>query len=193
MLKASTANGLAYAGPGEISELAADFNTMAETLETSEAQRSDLIRNLAHEFRTPLMNLRGYIEGIEDGVFQFDDETVGATKRQLERMERLINDLSLLSRVDAKREEVRPERAALESICLAAINTVRPQFVQKGVELRCEPIPPDLFVLADPIRSEQVLTNLLTNSLRHTPAGGEVVLWATQDAKGAAMHVKDNG
>ena len=182
-----------YAGPGEISDLVADFNMMAEALEASETQRSDLIRNLAHEFRTPLMNLRGYIEGVEDGVFQFDEETIGATKRQLERMERLMNDLSLLSRVDAGRESVQPERVGLESICQAAINTVRPQFVQKGVGLRCEPIPPDLFVLADPIRTEQVLTNLLINALRHTPAEGEVVLWATRGTDQATMHVRDTG
>lgn len=86
-----------YAGPGEIGELARDFNTMAQTLQNAEAQRRDLVRNLAHEFRTPLMNLRGYVEGVEDGVFAFD-ETTEATKRQLERLERLMNDLSLLSR-----------------------------------------------------------------------------------------------
>ena len=60
--------------------------------------------------------------------------------------------------------------------------------------LHCEPIPPELKVLADPLRSEQVLTNLLSNALRYTPAGGEVVLWASDEADGrVAMHVKDTG
>ena len=183
---------VSYAGASEISDLAADFNVMAETLETSEAQRSELIRNLAHEFRTPLMNLRGYIEGVEDGVFAFD-ETTEATKRQLERLERLMNDLSLLSRVDARRESVSPERVALETVCSASVRAVRPQFLQKGVALRCEPIPAELSVTADPIRTEQVLTNLLMNALRHTPEEGEVVLWATQQADWAVMHVMDSG
>jgi len=184
---------VAYLGPSEISDLAADFNTMANSLETVEAQRSDLIRNLAHEFRTPLMNLRGYIEGVEDGVFQLNEETVLATKRQLERLERLMNDLSLLSRVDAKRETVKPERSLLEAICHAALDSVRPQFVKKGVELRCEVIASDLLVMADPIRTEQVLTNLLTNALRHTSVGDDVVLWVSQDAKRAFVHVEDTG
>lgn len=181
-----------YAGPGEVGELADDFNTMAETLQASEAQRSDLVRNLAHEFRTPLMNLRGYVEGVEDGVFEFGD-TTEATKRQLERLERLMNDLALLSRVDAKRESVTPEQVSLEAICSASINAVRPQFLRQRVSLRCKPIPPELLVMADPIRSEQVLTNLLMNALRHTPAGGEVVLWAARKAPHAVMHVKDTG
>ncbi len=181
-----------YRGPGEISDLAADFNTMAQTLASVEVQRSDLIRNLAHEFRTPLMNLRGYIEGVEDGVFQLD-ETLAATKQQLERLERLMNDLALLSRVDAKQETVNPESTSLEAICVAALNTVKPQFLEKVVMLEFLSASEDLKVLADPIRTEQVLTNLLTNALRHTLSGGEVKLWFSSNAKEAAVFVSDTG
>src|SRR5690606_36852034 len=85
--------------PGEIGELAAAFNTMAEALERSEERRVQLVADLAHEFRTPLSNLRGYLEGLEDGVFR-PEELAAPAKRQVERLERLADDLSLLSRVE---------------------------------------------------------------------------------------------
>ena len=185
---------LDVSGPGEVGSLAQSFNQMAQALETSEAQRVELIRNLAHEVRTPLTNLRGYLEGLEEGLFEADEETFTASKRQVTRLEKLLNDLSLLSRVESQQEPVEVEPVSLESICLTSLQAVRPQYLQKGVGLHCEPIPPELKVLADPLRSEQVLTNLLSNALRYTPAGGEVVLWASDEAGGmAAMHVKDTG
>lgn len=184
---------LDVSGPGEVGSLAQSFNRMAGTLEAGEAQRTELIRNLAHEVRTPLTNLRGYLEGLQEGLFEADEETFEASRRQLARLERLLDDLSLLSRVESQQEQVTLERVALETICLASLQAVRPQYLHKGVDLHCEPISPDLRVEADPLRSEQVLTNLLGNALRHTPAGGEVVLWASEEGDRVAMHVKDTG
>lgn len=181
-------------GPGEVSTLANSFNEMAGALQRGEAQRVELVRNLAHEVRTPLSNLRGYLEGLEDGLFEPEPETFAASKRQVTRLERLLDDLLLLSRIEAKQESVRPVAFSLESICLRALGAVRPQFLQKGVALHCKTIPPELTVWADPLRTEQTLTNLLTNALRHTPAGGEVVLWHSDEGRDrVAMHVRDSG
>ena len=182
-----------YSGPVEISDLAADFNSMASALASAETQRSELIRNLAHEFRTPLMNLRGYIEGVEDDIFELNPETIQATKRQLERLERLMTDLSLLSRVDAKQESVHIERHNLETICQASVAVVKPQFVSKGVTLICKPFDTPLWVMADAGRTEQVLVNLLTNALKHTQASGTVTLRASSDAHVVTLHVEDTG
>lgn len=182
-----------YAGPGEVGELATDFNMMATSLQSAEMQRAELVRNLAHEFRTPVMNLRGYVEGIEDGIFELNAETISATKRQLERIERLMNDLALLSRVDANQETVKPEKVLLSRLCLTAAESVRPQFLQKGVALKVGSISEESYVIADPIRTGQVLSNLLANALRHTDEGGEVKLWASEEIDDAAIHVKDTG
>jgi histidine kinase len=182
-----------YKGPGEMTDLATDFNTMAQSLASAELQRSELIRNLAHEARTPLMNLGGYIEALEDGVFILNKETLIAIKRQLTRLERLMNDLSLLSRVEARQESVKPEKADLDTILKASTTPLQPQFESKKVALKLEPSLTKLLVFADPIRTEQILSNLLTNALRHTPKGGQVKVWLEQEVKQIIIHVEDTG
>ena len=180
--------------PGEIGDLATSFNAMVSALNESESRRVELLGNVAHEFRTPLSSLRGNLEGLQDGLFTLDDETVEVSLREVARLERLVADLSLLARVEGGQGIVRPERVSLEAICLQTIAALRPLFRAKGVELRCLPIPPSLMVIADPQRTAQVLANLLTNALRHTPSGGEVVLWAdVTDSRHVTMQVRDTG
>lgn len=180
--------------PGEIGDLANSFNAMVSALNETEARRVELLGNVAHEFRTPLSSLRGNLEGLQDGLFTLDDETMEVSLREVARLERLVADLSLLARVEAGQGTVRPERVSLEAICLQTIAALRPLFVAKGVGLRCVPIPPSLMVMADPQRTAQILANLLTNALRHTPSGGEVVLWAdVTDSRHVTMHVRDTG
>lgn len=162
--------------PSEISDLAQAFNDMAAALETTEARRVELLGNVAHEFRTPLSSLHGYLEGLSDGVFQNDAVTLTACQRQLERLERLVEDLSLLSRVETGQEPVTPQPTPVRDLLEAVVSTFMPAFAHKGVRLRPAPVPAPLAVLADPERTQQVLGNLVANALRHTPPGGEVQL-----------------
>lgn len=180
--------------PGEIGDLANSFNAMVSALNETEARRVELLGNVSHEFRTPLSSLRGNLEGLQDGLFTLEDETVEVSLREVARLERLVADLSLLARVEAGQGTVKPKRVSLEAICSQTIAALRPLFVAKGVGLRCVPIPPSLMVMADPQRTAQVLANLLTNALRHTPPGGEVVIWADlTDSRQVRMHVQDTG
>jgi len=180
--------------PGEIGDLAAAFNAMAAALETSEARRVELIRNVAHEFRTPLSSLHGYLEGLEDGLFDADAETLDAFKRQVTRLERLVDDLSLLSRVETGEEPVRTETLEVAKLLEPTVAGLRPQYTAKGVELVLEPIEKSLRVIADPERCAQVVSNLLANALRHTPAGGEVRVAASLCKSGeVGIHVRDSG
>ena len=185
---------LEVSSPGEIGELAHSFNDMAAALDKTEARRVELLGNVAHELRTPLSSLRGHLEGLQDGVFTLEDETIEVSLGEVTRLERLVDDLSLLSRIEAGQGTIKPERVSLEAICAKTLASLRPLFVDKGVGLRCLPIPPTLMVKADPQRTAQVLANLLTNALRHTPPGGEVTLWADErDNHLIAMHVRDTG
>lgn len=179
--------------PGEVGDLAEAFNAMAETLEHTERTRMELLADVAHEFRTPLSNLRGYVEGIEDGVFRPDKPVFGACKRQLERLDHLIEDLSLLSRLETGQVALNPAPVAPRVLLEQAVADLAPGFVQKGVRLRIVAQGSSPAVLADPERTPQVLTNLLQNALRFTPSGREVRLDAIHEGDAVRFDVLDQG
>ncbi|HET8986333.1 MAG TPA: HAMP domain-containing sensor histidine kinase [Trueperaceae bacterium] len=184
---------LAVRAPGEIRDLATAFNTMAENLERSEERRVQLIADLAHEFRTPLSNLRGYLEGLEDGVFR-PEELAAPVIRQVERLSRLADDLSLLSRVETGQLELHPAVVEAEDLLSAAADAFRPRFEAKGVVLDLRPGRGGLSVWADEERVGQVLSNLVANALRHTPQNGSVTLTAAPTDDGMVrFEVIDTG
>lgn len=182
------------AAPGEVGDLADAFNRMADTLQRSEARRVELLADVAHEFRTPLSNLRGYVEGLEDGVFEDVSGVLEASRRQLERLDHLVDDLSLLSRVETGQLELAP--AAVESGALleATAGAFRPDAERAGVTLEVRAPASAPVVLADRERTLQVLANLVGNALRYTPRGGRVVLEVAPVARGKARFtVRDTG
>src|SRR5690625_723269 len=183
---------LTSSAPGEIGELAAAFNTMAGTLQHSEERRIQLMADVAHEFRTPLSNLRGYLEGLEDSVFQ-PEELAGPANRQLRRLERLADDLSLLSRVETGQVNLNPEQLSATDLLTAVTEAFRPAFETKGVNLVLNATGGGL-VWADSERTEQILSNLVANALRFTPPGGTVTLNAEPTGTGVIrFEVNDTG
>lgn len=180
--------------PGELGELAEAFNAMAATLERSEARRVQLLGDVAHEFRTPLSNLKGYLEGLEDGVFEPDEATLSACARQVTRLGRLVDDLSLLSRVETGQLDLAPERLAARELLADAAEAFRGRFDRKGVALEVDAPASTETIHADPLRTEQVVANLLANALRHTPPGGRVTLSARRLPRGEVrFEVRDEG
>lgn len=166
--------------PGEVGDLAGSFNAMAETLEQTEKQRVDLLASVAHEFKTPLSSLHGYLDGLEDGVFQADAETVTACQRQVLRLERLVTDLSLLSRVETGQQQFVMKSVRARDLLEQTQATFRPQFEKRNVALSVKQVPASWRVVTDYYRTDQVLSNLVVNALRHTPSGGTVELSACE-------------
>ena len=179
--------------PGEIGELAAAFNDMAASLEQTEARRVELLANVAHEFKTPLTSLKGYVAGLRDGLFEADVDTLEACERQLGRLERLVADLSLLSRVETGQEELESRKLLVGDLLEQARTTFLPAYREKGVHLEVEAPQKRLSVLADPQRTSQVLANLLDNALKHTASGGEVVISAEEAHDSVRFEVRDTG
>ena len=180
--------------PGEIGELAETFNGMAEALEQTETCRIDLLANVAHEFKTPLSSLHGYVTGLQDGIFKADEETLAACARQVARLERLAGDLSLLSSVETGQEVLYARSLNVGEMLEQAAAAFRPAYTRNGVILYATSAPTALKVQADPQRTSQVLTNLLDNALKHTPRGGEVRLSVAEAREGEVMfEVKDTG
>ncbi len=180
--------------PGEIGDLARTFNEMASALETTERRRIELLDNVAHEFKTPLSNLRGYLDGLVEGVFDCNEETVTICERQLTRLERLVADISLLSRVETGQEFLQTVPVEAVTLLDGVVAAFQPQSREKGVALSLEFPPARVRVLADAQRTGQVLSNLVANALRHTPEGGKIWLSAKQrDPTEVVFGVADTG
>ena len=176
----------------ELAELARDVNRLAVALETTERRRARLVSEVAHEMRTPLTTIEGYIEGMLDGVFEPDEETLVAVGEETARLQRLASDLAELSRSEEGAVALHLRIADLGEVAATSARRLRPQFDEKEVTLDVQSGPP-LPVEIDADRIAQVLTNLLGNALTYTPTGGRVAVRATRDHDQALISVSDSG
>lgn len=181
----------------ELGQLAASFNEMASALEQTERRRVELVGDVAHELRTPITTLTGYLEGLMDGVVEPSPETWATLHTESLRLRRLVDDLQELSRAEAGQIPLHTARISPASVVNAARERVAAQYAEKGLELRITE-PTNLpAISADPDRAVQVLTNLLTNALRYTPATqsspGRVEVSVTREGRMLAFHVRDTG
>jgi two-component system sensor histidine kinase BaeS len=162
-------------GPDEVARLADSFNDMAVALEEQERLRREFIANAAHEIKTPLTNLQGYLEALRDEVMPADRETFQSLWDEAERLVRLARSLDLLAEDEptARRRELVDVDVA--SVGRTAAELAGPAFVAAGLTFEVD-LPPPLPVLADPDALSQVFSNLLQNAVRYTPAPGSVWL-----------------
>ncbi len=177
----------------ELAQLALSFNRMAARLESVEEMRRRLIGDVAHELRTPLTAIKGSMEALIDGVLPPEPQTFQKIHREADRLQRLVEDLQELSRVEAGAYELdlRPHAAA--DLLAEVVERLGDQYGEKGVALEVEPVDPDLRVMADGQRVGQVLLNLVGNSLQYTPQGGRVRLRALRDGTWVRFEVQDTG
>lgn len=176
----------------ELAAVASDVNSLAQALEETEQRRLHLISEVAHEMRTPVATLKGYVEGLLDGVFDPDPETLASSLGEINRLERLAGDLSTLSRAEEGRVDLHLESIDLAALVTEVADRLRPQFDDKEVELKVKS-GPVLPVMADWDRTAQILTNLIGNALAYTPSGGRV--WTRSKLRGqsAQIEIADTG
>ena len=180
-------------GSGDVRALARAFNAMSTRLEANEAQRRRFLADVAHELRTPLTVVQGQLEGILDGVYPADAEHLDPVLDEVRDLERLVEDLRTLSLAETGslvlvREPVEPALLVHDAITSFA-SVAR----AAGVTLRAD-LPADVpAVDLDPGRIRQVLGNLVANAVRHTPAGGSVVVAATVAGGALELTVRDTG
>jgi len=176
----------------ELAELAEDVNSLAVELAGTEARRVRLLGDVAHEMRTPLTVLDGYVEGLVDGVFTPDQDTLAPLSQELHRLHRLAEDLASLSRAEENRIELHIEANDLAALARDTAQRLSAQFVDAGIHLDVDAkvaVP----VRCDAQRIEQALTNLLGNALAATPAGGTVTIRVRCDPTAASAIVSDTG
>jgi histidine kinase len=177
----------------ELASVAASFNHMAATLEQIEQQRVALIGNVAHELRTPLSGIEGYLEGLVDGVFPGDPETFSQMQHEVRRLRRLVNDLQSLSRVEARQVDLNIEPFDLYALAQRVVSQIQPQIIAQNLDLLLESPSTPLLASADPDRVAQVLLNLVGNAVRYTPEGGRITVHMTASGGMARVCVEDTG
>ncbi len=177
----------------EIGDLAHAFNAMADSLARQEQLRRTMVADVAHELRTPLSNIRGYLEAVRDRVLQPDAQVVDSLHEEAMLLARLVDDLQELALAEAGQIKLAPRPADIGSLIEKALAALRPQLVTKGVEAKVS-LPDGLpEVEVDPERIGQVLHNLLDNALHYTPAGGEISITATKEGNEVEVRVRDSG
>ena len=161
-------------GKDELAMLGVAFNQMASSLQKAIETRRAMTADIAHELRTPLAVQRANLEALQDGIYPFTPENLGSILEQNQVLTRLVDDLRTLALADAG--ELRMERTYTDYLGLVQriVDRFASQAAAHQVTLRCDLPDSCPKILLDPLRIEQVLGNLISNALRHTPPGGTV-------------------
>ncbi len=176
----------------ELASLAKDVNQLGEHLANTEQRRSLLLGEVTHELRTPITVIRGQMEGLIDGVIAPSDEVYVTVADEASRLQRLVDDLTMLSRADEGALQIVPTELDLAAVATDAAGHLRPQFDHEEVALVIDN-PTPVRVSGDRDRLTQVITNLLGNALGHTPSGGVVTVRSGCDASLVWVEVTDTG
>lgn len=180
-------------GQDELQRLGLRFNLMASQLEQVEKQRRKWMSDVAHELRTPLTVIKGSMEGLLDGVLEPDAATLERVYRQADRLERLVNDLQELNRIDEGVLELNLRPVDLNRIITEVVQTMQISFLKKGISLEKALLDRLVTVMADEDRLQQIMMNLLGNALRYTPEGGRVTVVVKALDSAAEISVSDDG
>ena len=176
----------------EFATLANTYNQLADRLEATDVTRRRMLADLAHEMRTPLATIDAHLEGIEDGVRLADASTLGIIRNSTSRLRRLAEDIRAVSNAEEGRLQINLRRVDAGTLAIAAVTSAEHRYDARQVSLEIQ-VDTHRQVLADPDRLGQVLSNLLDNSLRHTPQRGTVKVRCTDDGAWVAFAVSDTG
>ncbi|HEX2865303.1 MAG TPA: ATP-binding protein [Deinococcales bacterium] len=181
----------AVPGGGELAELGAAFNHLADSLNAEQERERQMIADIAHEFRTPLTVLRSELEAMQDGLSPCTPESLAPLVEETELLARLVSDLRVVTLAEAGALPLQRRDTDLAALAASVIGAFHARASAAGVKLALETTPASAPV--DPERLRQVLHNLLENALRHTPHGGQVTLAVSPDGQTAVLQVRDTG
>ena len=180
-------------GPQDMRSLSESFNEMASSLERNDRERRDLLADIAHELRTPLSIIRGRLEGIVDGIYSADGGQVPLALEQTYLLERLVDDLRLLTLAETRQLHFEKKSVDLVQLSRHTIEMFSAEAQEKNISLALEKGNGNYTAELDPQRMEQVIGNLIGNSLRYIPDGSKIWLTLEETSDEVKLYVNDNG
>jgi signal transduction histidine kinase len=182
-----------FQGKGEVAALAQAFDTMAADLEHTEQLRQNMVADVAHELRTPLSNIQGYLEAIRDRVIKPNAATIHSLNEEATLLSRLVNELQELSLAEAGELKLVYQAEDVTKLIRQAVTPWQPKIAAKEISLSLD-LPDNLpLVNIDWQRVNQVLHNLLENAVAHTHRGGTINVGATKQGNWIEVSVSDTG
>jgi signal transduction histidine kinase len=177
--------------PGELHSLADAFNEMADNLDREDQLRRNLLGDVAHELRTPLTILQGNTEALLDGVDEPTPAAIASLHDEVVRLRRLVADLETLAAAEAAGLRLHTVPVDLADIARTTVDLLGPLAEERdiAIDVVCDPAPTN----ADPDRMQQIIINLLTNSVKFTPPGGRVTITTDTGADRAILRIADTG
>lgn len=181
-------------GSQEMIAVATAFNEMAAQLEQAESLRRSMLSDVAHELRHPLHVLQGNLQAMQDGVYPLNDEEIERLIAQTHHITVMVNDLHVLAQAEAKQLSLQFQAVDIVELIKVVTAVYQPLAASRAIDLHVEllgTMPSTIEI--DKARIRQALQNLLENSLRHTPDGGQIAISVQQDASRLVIQVKDSG
>ena len=176
----------------EIGDIATHFNRMTAQLEAQESARRQWVADTSHELRTPLTVLRMRTEAMRDGIVPNTDEEWQRSIKCIEDLTVLVNDLQLMARATSGQWDLHLESIEVNQWLTGVVDSHKPAFEQANLNLSFLPMAQPVVIQGDEQRLQQVMRNILVNSLRYTDAPGRVVVSVTKGAAGIVICVKDS-
>jgi signal transduction histidine kinase len=177
----------------EFGELAIAFNAMAADLERTEQLRRNLVADVAHELRTPLSNIQGHLEAIRDGLLPAEPATFDSIYEEVLLLARLVEDLQELTLAEAGQLTLLRETADVADIARRAAAAAQPPAEARGLTIETDIPDQPATAEVDPERIGQVLRNLLSNAIIHTPTGGRIAVELKDEGHELQLTVADTG
>jgi len=179
-------------GPPDVRNMMSSFNEMTERLQVNDEQRRLLLADIAHELRNPLAIIRGNVEGMIDGIYSRDEAHLTLLIDETLQMSRLLDDLQLLAQAETGTLVMLRTQVELGAFLTDLVRLFQTRAESAGITLSVIILQPGI-VSIDPGRIRQVLENLLSNAIRHTPAGEKIEVVGTVGTQGAVVEVADTG
>jgi len=178
----------------EIGELASSLNHMAEQLTDIENMRKKLIQNVSHDLRTPITSIKGYLELLEDENFTEEEKikSINTIQKEVERMERIVKEITRLSVIDSKNYPLNIEKLELNSVVGELMPIIGIEAEKKKIQIKNDSLQKEIFIIGDKEKVKEIIINLLINAIKFTNEGF-IRISTSQNKNYASLIIEDTG